>query len=365
MEIQIAQQINPVFECLSILVRQQASNRSYATLKKEIKARLDIELPEVEKLLDSLQDISDKVTKVVNQNDEITAYLFHPLGSQDSTPAEAILQFYGDFSEQDPLRIQAGVLTAFNCNPLNFLYTTLDNYNLLYTGPGEKSLKGCGLLKLMESCSLCDQDKWRLLAFYHDFEAYLDQFIKVLSKAIEVFVPFIPSLAVWIEPFYKRFPKEINNETLYRYMAEKIQIILPETDKIFIQPSLFSCDRLQYLASTEPGRCSNILWGMHFEIIFLNRLKHNSSTYMCNNMRLLSDRSKFDILKLLAGRRYYSGELAKELNLTTSTIAYHMQALLNARFVTVDKRSYRTYYELNKDAICVFLDQVRRHIIPE
>lgn len=75
---------------------------------------------------------------------------------------------------------------------------------------------------------------------------------------------------------------------------------------------------------------------------------------MCNNMRLLSDRSKFDILKLLAGRRYYSGELAKELNLTTSTIAYHMQALLNARFVTVDKRSYRTYYELNKDAICVF-----------
>lgn len=146
---------------------------------------------------------------------------------------------------------------------------------------------------------------------------------------------------------------------------KKIQIILPETDKIFIQPSLFSCDRLQYLASAEPGRCSNILWGMHFEIIFLNRLKHNSSTYMCNNMRLLSDRSKFDILKLLAGRRYYSGELAKELNLTTSTIAYHMQALLNARFVTVDKRSYRTYYELNKDAICVFLDQVRRHIIPE
>lgn len=184
--------------------------------------------------------------------------------------------------------------------------------------------------------------------FYHDFEAYLDQFIKALSKAIEVFLPFIPSLAVWIEPFYKRFPKEINNETLYRYMAEKIQIILPETDKIFIQPSLFSCDRLQYLASTEPGRCSNILWGMHFEIIFLNRLKHNSSTYMCNNMRLLSDRSKFDILKLLAGRRYYSGELAKELNLTTSTIAYHMQALLNARFVTVDKRSYRTYYELNQ-----------------
>lgn len=363
MELYIAEQVNPVFECLDILVRHY-SKRNYSALKKEIKTRLDIEVPEIEKLLDDLQSVADQVAKGVRKSDEIVAYLFHPLGGQDSTPAEAILQFYGDFSERELIKIQNGVLCAFKQDPLNFLNTTLDNYNLLYAGPGKKSLKERGLLELMESCSLPDQDKWRLLAFYHDFEAYLDRFIDVLGKAIQAFEPFIPSLSVWTEPFYKRFLNEINNETLYRYMAEKIHIILPETDSIFIQPSLFGCNRLQYLASTEPGRRSNMLWGMHFEAIFLNRLKHNSSAYMCNNMRLLGDKSKFDILKLLAGRRYYSGELAKELNLSTSTIAYHMQALLNARFVTVDKRGYRTYYELNKDAICVFLDQIRNHIIP-
>ena len=48
--------------------------------------------------------------------------------------------------------------------------------------------------------------------------------------------------------------------TLYQYMAEKIQIILPETDSILIQPSLFGCSRLQYLASAEPGHYSNMLW---------------------------------------------------------------------------------------------------------
>lgn len=364
MELYIAEQVNPVFECMDILVRHH-SNRNYAALKKEIKTRLDIQVPEIEKLLDSLQSIADQVTKGLKKSDEILAYLFHPLGSQDLTPAEAILQFHGDFSERDLLKIQTGVISAFQQDPLNFLYTTLDNYNLLYAGPGKKSLKGCGLLELMESCSMPDQDKWRLLAFYHDFEVYLGRFIDVLAKTVKEFEPFMPSLSVWTKPFYEHFYKEINNETLYRYMAEKIQIILPETDSIFIQPSLFGCNRLQYLASTEPGRRSNMLWGMHFEAIFLNRLKQNSSAYICNNMRLLGDKSKFDILKLLAGRRYYSGELAKELNLSASTIAYHMQALLNARFVTVDKRGYRTYYELNKDAICVFLDQVRNHVIPE
>lgn len=148
-------------------------------------------------------------------------------------------------------------------------------------------------------------------------------------------------------------------------MAEKIQIILPETDKILIQPSLFGCSRLQYLASAEPGHYSNMLWGMHFETIFSNRLKQNSSTYLCNNLKLLGDKSKFDILKLLASRRYYNGELAKELNLSTGTIAYHMQALVNAHFVTVDKRSYRTYYELNREEVCRFLDKVRFQFVPE
>lgn len=364
MEIRIAQQLNPVFECMEILVRH-FSGRSYTLLKKEIKTRLDIQLPEIEELLDFLQSISIQITKDIKQNDEILSYLFCPLGNQELTPAEAILQYYGDFSEQDPAKIEAGVLASFRRDPHSFLCMTLDNYNLLNLGSGKKAAEGCSLLELMEACTLSDQDKWRLVTFYHDFETYLSRFTAVLSKAIEAFLPFLPSLSVWTDPFYLHFSESINEKTLYQYMAEKIQIILPETDRILIQPSLFGCNRLQYLASTEPDRCSNMLWGMHFESIFSNRLRQNSSTYLCNNLKLLGDKSKFDILKLLASRRYYSGELAKKLNLSTGTIAYHMQALLNAHFVTVDKRSYRTYYELNREEVCRFLEKVRAQIIPK
>lgn len=364
MEIRIAKQVNPVFECMEILVRH-FSGRSYTLLKKEVKTRLDIHVPEIEELLDFLQGIFVQITKDIKQNDEILSYLFCPLGNQDLTPAEAILQYYGDFSEQDPAKIEAGVLVSFRRNPHAFLCMTLDNYNLLNLSPGKKTAEGCSLLELMEACTLSDQDKWRLVTFYHDFEAYLSRFTAVLSKAIEAFFPFLPSLSVWTDPFYLHFSENINEKTLYQYMAEKIQIILPETDKILIQPSLFGCSRLQYLASAEPGHYSNMLWGMHFETIFSNRLKQNSSTYLCNNLKLLGDKSKFDILKLLASRRYYNGELAKELNLSTGTIAYHMQALVNAHFVTVDKRSYRTYYELNREEVCRFLDKVRFQFVPE
>lgn len=42
-----------------------------------------------------------------------------------------------------------------------------------------------------------------------------------------------------------------------------------------------------------------------------------------------------------------------------------MQALLNAHFVTVDKRSYRTYYELNREEVLDFLAQVRSQLLAE
>ena len=363
MEIRIAEQVNPVFECLDILMRH-FSGHTYAMLKKELKSRLDIRVPEVEALLDFLQEIASQVTKGIRIDDEAAAFLFRPLGRQESTPAEAILQFYGDFSEQDPLTIRDGVLSMFREDPFRFLYSTLDNYNLLNLGTGKKAVKPQNLLQLMETCSLTDQEKWRLLTFYHDFALYLSRFIDVLREAIDAFSPLLPALSVWTEPFYSRFMQEINKETLYRHMAQKMQLILPETDRILIQPSLFGCCRLQYLAA-EPGKCSNILWGMHFETIFSNRLQQNSSAYLCNNLKLLGDKSKFDILTLLSQRRYYSGELAKKLNLSTGTIAYHMQALLNAHFVTVDKRSYRTYYELNREEVLDFLAQVRSQLLAE
>lgn len=364
MVINISKQVNPVFECLDILTRY-VSDYSYTRLKKEVKTKLDIQVPEVEHLLDFLQNIADRVTASIDKNEEMTNFLFSSLDKPDSTPAQAILQYYEDFSERDLDKMKQGILSDFRRDPLALLYMMLDNYDLLNVSSGKKPLKNNSLLDLMESCSLPDRNKWRILVFYHDFEAYLDKLFAVLGQAVDAFLPFLPSLEPWTAPFYDRFFEEINNDSLYRYMAEKIHLILPETDSIRIQPTLFGCSHLQYLAASQEGRASNMLWGMHFDVIFSSRLKQNSSTYLCNNLKLLGDKSKFDILKLLSVRQYYSGELAKELSLSAGTIAYHMQALLNAQFVNVDKRSYRTYYELNRSAVNDFLEQVRHQLVLE
>lgn len=365
MQINIMSQINPVFECTDILDRFY-SRHSYIQLKKEVINRLEIRFPEIENLLDFLQDVSSEVTQSLSPDDPIASYLFSPLGDQPSTLADAFLYFYGDFSETDLHKIESGVLTSFRQSPLSFLVSTLDNFNLLNLSASSKKLSECSLFDLMKICTLSDKDKWHLLTFYHDFENYFSHFITILSATIDAFLPYIDSFSPWTDSFFQEFLCKVNEETLGQYMADNFQVILPDTNNILVQPSLFDCSHLKYLSADTPGKLSNMLWGIHFETIFSNQMKQNSASYICDHLKLLSDRSKFDILRLLSKRSYYSSELAKALNLSTSTIAHHMQALQNAHFVTVDTRStYRTYYKLNTEYLNRFLGQVHQQLLSD
>ncbi|MFR1852473.1 MAG: ArsR/SmtB family transcription factor [Beduini sp.] len=43
----------------------------------------------------------------------------------------------------------------------------------------------------------------------------------------------------------------------------------------------------------------------------------------------------------------YGQEIANHLNLKTSTISYHMEALINVGLIIVEKQNNRIYYRLN------------------
>lgn len=68
-------------------------------------------------------------------------------------------------------------------------------------------------------------------------------------------------------------------------------------------------------------------------------------------LKVLGDKSKFDILYALKERGKYNLEIAKELGLTPATVSHHMGILLSHYFVMVEKREGRVYYRLNQESI--------------
>lgn len=77
-------------------------------------------------------------------------------------------------------------------------------------------------------------------------------------------------------------------------------------------------------------------------------------------LKLLADKSKFQILSYVHEKTAYGSELAKHLNLTTATVSHHMNALLLAGLVEVSHVDNRVYYTANKEALAKVLDYCKR-----
>lgn len=67
--------------------------------------------------------------------------------------------------------------------------------------------------------------------------------------------------------------------------------------------------------------------------------------------KCLSDRSRLQILKNLAIEPMYVELLAERLELTPSTVSFHLKKLMDAGLVSSTKEQYYVVYEINKDQL--------------
>lgn len=77
---------------------------------------------------------------------------------------------------------------------------------------------------------------------------------------------------------------------------------------------------------------------------------------LCQVMKTLGDKSKFDILMFIKEKPAYGIEIARKLDLSTATISHHMNALLRQGLVKVETNETKVYYSLNKENLRKFLE---------
>lgn len=77
--------------------------------------------------------------------------------------------------------------------------------------------------------------------------------------------------------------------------------------------------------------------------------KHMKETEAIGLFKCLADKSRLQILKSLAVEDMYVERLAERLDLTPSTISFHLKKLSEAGAVTAYKNQYYMMYSLNKE----------------
>jgi DNA-binding transcriptional ArsR family regulator len=68
------------------------------------------------------------------------------------------------------------------------------------------------------------------------------------------------------------------------------------------------------------------------------------------NLKVLADQTRFNLIKLLINNDLCVTALASRLDISKPAVSQHLQALRKAGFVRGEKRGYWTHYSLNKEA---------------
>ena len=79
----------------------------------------------------------------------------------------------------------------------------------------------------------------------------------------------------------------------------------------------------------------------------------------------LADGSRLRIVRLLAERSHYGQELAAALGVSAATVTHHVNLLLRAGLVTIERQSHRTYFVLRRDPLLDQLNAGLRYVLGE
>ena len=79
-------------------------------------------------------------------------------------------------------------------------------------------------------------------------------------------------------------------------------------------------------------------------------------------LKLLSDKSKFEILSYTSEKTAYGAELADMLSLTTATVSHHTSELHNAGLLNVEKQGNKIYYSKNQQTIDNLMEYLQKRL---
>ncbi len=219
-----------------------------------------------------------------------------------------------------------------------------------------------GLSLLLERMDIADEDKWMLQTVYLHLHGYLKRFCGLVNQIVDWLMTFEEQICQEEALFNSYWTQYVEQHDFSDYLSKRLNIaVKADTTQIWIVPSYFACSRIVY--EYRQDTIMYVYIGMILDQTFSFEKKYETPSLLCGHLKLLSDPSKFEILRVIKEKSHYGSELAKIFHLSTPTISHHVQALENAGFIKSEKKDNRTYYSMDIDRLSLFLAQIHHMLI--
>lgn len=191
---------------------------------------------------------------------------------------------------------------------------------------------------LLQSSEYSEDTKWRLLELIHNPVRKFQELFHIYENNRTAFDVTFQKNKKQLEKLVSQAPSE-PSDVICSLMSE----FHPESKRFYLTAVL---PLMEWITPT-----------IIFQGVLTNKLDlyqknlENAKEMLPPILKLLGDKSKFEILCLLKSHGRYNLEIAEELQLTPATASHHMSLLLSNHMVTIEKKDGRVYYQLNQETL--------------
>jgi DNA-binding transcriptional ArsR family regulator len=217
------------------------------------------------------------------------------------------------------------------------------------------------LMRIMDKSALTAEEKWKIIQAFIDRSSYLDEVCMILDKTIQLLKECQTDINELEQEYYDYWSDYTKDTDILKVLQEYTNIIWQyNAEGTYILPSIFSPQTISFNINDEEEKKPDLIrLGVILDSNFTFKHSEVDSEKLNTALKLLSDKSKFEILKLIKDKPAYGFEIANTLNLSTSTISYHMNSLIMANLIKIEKDANKIYYTMNKEMVNRFLEDIR------
>lgn len=364
MNITVLKEPNIWFECVELLYRYTNQN-DHRSLKEELLKKYNLEHDILEDSFAEIIELGEYIYNNLQIPKERLNFFFGEQGQQWCNAhlllMESLHHAADDSTEQLRYKFTNLPQEELLMQYVEFLLNTFSDISI--SSSPQRLNSELQLIQVIDELEVESQKKWQLILLYQNYHTYMDELITILDQAVTLF----KQKSLLIQPLLTKFHDTYSNLLQHdpvNYVYEHFRIRLTDNKDITFTPYLFGSNAVVYFDS-DKTLTEKIYIGVLFETLSTIVDQNISDEKICKTLKILSDNSKYEILKSIRNKPAYGQELAEQLNLSTATISHHMSALISSGLIQLEKQTNRVYYRMDKERVLRFIEQLKSSLIPD
>ncbi len=220
---------------------------------------------------------------------------------------------------------------------------------------------------LINKCTLDGEVKWFLTIIAQEPKIYLIEMIDMIIESIDIFKETFKVMEKDVADTVSMIKSELEKNEKYIAGITGIKALENWDRDMYIQPSMINFNGVSFQCSRsfvfDIPRRDDLYFGWKIqELINIFQGNDKEGEILNGRLKCLSDKSKFTILKLLKEKPMFGQEIAMALSLTTATVSYHMNALLCAKLVFIERIENKIFYTINSECVDEIVEVLKKEL---